>query len=134
VFALFTSPFPTRPEGTLSDVDWYLDRAEQVGDLRRELSQYLERHGLPGSHEQIADAELIVSEAVGNAIRHTGGPVWVSLTWSTELPVLRVYDIGIGVDTGGPTADQHPYPDPDTDDLMAESGRGLLIIQALAPR
>ena len=47
----------------------------------------------------IADAELIVSEAVGNAIRHTGGPVWVSLSWTTERPVLQVYDIGPGFDS-----------------------------------
>ena len=110
-------------------MDWYLDRSELVGDLRRELGQYLERHAVPGSAEQIADAELIVSEAVGNAIRHTGGPVWVSLAWSTEQPVLRVYDIGAGFDTGTTAAEV----DDDPDDVMADSGRGLMIIQALAP-
>jgi hypothetical protein len=70
-------------------VDGYLDRPELVSDLRRELGQYLERHAVPGSHEKIADAELIASEAVSNAIRHAAGPVWVSLGWSTELPVPR---------------------------------------------
>jgi anti-sigma regulatory factor (Ser/Thr protein kinase) len=110
-------------------VDWYLDRSALVGDLRRELGQYLERHAVPGSAEQIADAELIVSEAVGNAIRHTGGPVWVSLAWSTEQPVLRVYDIGGGFDTGTTAAEVADDPD----DVMADSGRGLMIIQALAP-
>ncbi|HYN65333.1 MAG TPA: ATP-binding protein [Ornithinibacter sp.] len=109
-------------------MDWYLDRSEQVGDLRRELSGYLTRHAVPGSDAQIADAELIVSEAVGNAIRHTGGPVWLSLAWNTELPVLRVYDIGAGFDT-----DRLPSPDADPEALLADSGRGLLIIQALAP-
>ena len=75
-------------------------------------------------------AELIVSEAVGNAIRHTGGPVWVSLAWSTERPVLRVYDIGAGFDPSSTAAEG----DDDTDELMADSGRGLMIIQALAPK
>ena len=54
----------------------------------------------PAATTSIADAELIVSEAVGNAIRHTGGPVWVSLGWTSELPVLQVYDIGPGFDAG----------------------------------
>jgi anti-sigma regulatory factor (Ser/Thr protein kinase) len=125
-------------------VDWYLDRRELVGDLRRELGQYLERHAVPGSADEISDAELIVSEAVGNAIRHTGGPVWVSLSWTTELPVLQVYDIGPGFDAGGLTAAPRippPAVDPESlddeltalDEMMADSGRGLLIIQALAP-
>ncbi len=127
-------------------MDWYLDRRELVGDLRRELGRYLERHAEPGSDDQIADAELIVSEAVGNAIRHTGGPVWVSLSWSTALPVLQVYDIGPGFDSaelaaaaaGNPSAST-ATPDPGTTDdaaldaMMSDSGRGLLIIQALSP-
>ena len=97
-----------------------------------------------GSDDRIADAELIVSEAVGNAVRHTGGPVWVSLAWSTELPVLRVYDIGPGFDTddlpapataamAGGTLDEHGGDDLDDGVLLVDSGRGLLIIQALAP-
>ncbi|HET7823107.1 MAG TPA: methanogen output domain 1-containing protein [Ornithinibacter sp.] len=127
-------------------MDWYLDRRELVGDLRRELGQYLERHAVPGSADEITDAELIVSEAVGNAIRHTGGPVWVSLSWATELPVLQVYDIGPGFDSGALTAaprlpasvavmDPGTFDDEltDLDAAMADSGRGLLIIQALAP-
>ena len=135
---------------TLCPVDWYLDRADLVGDLRRELGQYLERHAVPGSDDGIADAELIVSEAVGNAIRHTGGPVWVSLGWTSELPVLQVYDIGPGFDAGtlsasgvdGPGCDGRTWGTPTStstscsttlDSLVADSGRGLLIIQALAP-
>ena len=127
-------------------MDWYLDRADLVGDLRRELAQYLQRHAVPGSDDGIADAELIVSEAVGNAIRHTGGPVWVSLGWTSELPVLRVYDIGPGFDagtlpaSGGSARVTEDVEDPDVDALLetldslaADSGRGLLIIQALAP-
>jgi anti-sigma regulatory factor (Ser/Thr protein kinase) len=120
-------------------VDWYLDRRELVGDLRRELTRYLARHAVPGSADEIADAELIVSEAVGNAIRHTGGPVWVSLSWTTELPALKVYDIGPGFDTAALTAAPRPPAsvavlEPETlEEEMTDSGRGLLIIQALAP-
>ncbi len=118
-------------------MDWYLDRRELVGDLRREVTQYLERHAVPGSDDEIADAELIVSEAVGNAVRHTAGPVWVSLGWSTQLPVLEVYDIGPGFDADqlraapvAPESDALGDTDPE---LLADSGRGLQIITALAP-
>ena len=137
---------PGGARSTLGGVDWYLDRAELVGDLRRELGQYLQRHAVPGSDDSIADAELIVSEAVGNAIRHTGGPVWVSLGWTTELPVLKVYDIGPGFDAGtlrgtgaigprrrGPRRTPTSTPPRHPRQLVADSGRGLLIIQALAP-
>lgn len=119
-------------------MDWYLDRRELVGDLRRELSRYLRRHAAPGSDDAIADAELIVSEAVSNAIRHTDGPVWVSLSWAAELPVLRVYDIGPGFDAravgAAPVASASTAllaTDPDA--VLTDSGRGLFIIQALAP-
>ena len=81
-------------------MDWYLDGGEQLAELRHELVRYLERHAAGGDEEAIADAELIASEAVGNAMRHTGGPVWVSLTWGEENPVLSVHDVGPGFDPG----------------------------------
>jgi anti-sigma regulatory factor (Ser/Thr protein kinase) len=123
-------------------VDWYLDRSESVGDLRREIGLYLTRHAASGSEDEIADAELIVSEAVGNAVRHGGGPVWVALDWGGTMPVLRVHDLGPGFDPstvatdprGGAPASVPGDPhglDPDA--VLADNGRGLLIIQALSP-
>ena len=126
-------------------MDWYLDRADQLGQLRHELVEYLARHAAAGSEAGIDDAELVFSEAVGNALRHTGGPVWVSLTWSTDMPALRVYDVGSGFDLAqhsvlAPTTNgARPFPLPDDDSaaalesLMEESGRGLMLIRALAP-
>ena len=127
-------------------MDWFLGAAEQVSDFRRELTRHLTRHGAAGSGGAIADARLVASEAVGNAFRHTGGPVWVSLSWTSEFPVLQVLDIGPGFDTGSLTAaDADPARDgPDgrraaaarslgSVGLDVESGRGLLIIQAAAP-
>lgn len=107
-------------------MDWYLDRADHLGELRHEVVAYLGRHAVPGSEEAIWDAELVLAEAVGNAFRHTGGPVWVSLAWSSEHPVLQVFDLGPGFDVvalGGP-----PRGAPQ----LAESGRGLLIMGSLA--
>jgi anti-sigma regulatory factor (Ser/Thr protein kinase) len=128
-------------------MDWFLEAADQVGDFRRELGGYLARHAAPGNQGTIEDAELVASEAVGNAIRHTSGPVWVSLSWTSELPLLRVHDIGPGFDTGllRSTHDLHPeaggdgvprgaVPSPEGSVEEGESGRGLFIIQALAPK
>ncbi len=109
-------------------MDWYLDRVEHVSELRHEVVRHLARHAVPGSEEAVADAELVVSEAVGNSFRHTGGPTWVSLSWTSEVPVLRVYDIGPGFEVPQGEAGLALPPDPDQ-----ESGRGLLIMRMLAP-
>jgi len=129
-------------------MDWFLGGADQVGDFRRDLVRHLTRHAAPGSDDAIADARLVASEAVGNAVRHTGGPVWVSLTWTSELPVLQVFDIGPGFDLGSlERVEDGPVPGPGlagdvlgestvlvaNPQLEAESGRGLLIMQVLAP-
>lgn len=126
-------------------MDWYLERADQLGELRHELVAYLARHAAPGSQAGIDDAELVFSEAVGNALRHTGGPVWVSLTWSAEMPALLVYDVGNGFDLAQQAglspdpsrAQSFPGPEDDSEvvleSLMEESGRGLMLIRALAP-
>ena len=115
-------------------VDWYLDRGDQLAELRHELVGYLERHAAHGNEDGIADAELVASEAVGNAMRHTGGPVWVSLTWGAERPVLSVHDVGPGFDPEVvESVRRSNRPDGDREREMDESGRGLLIVQALAP-
>ena len=127
-------------------VDWYLDHPDQLGELRHELVAYLTRHAVADSGGDIEDSELVVSEAVGNAMRHTSGPVWVSLAWASEHPTLTVYDVGPGFDPaevrvagsepGLPVAAAAGAHDSDIDphELIEDSGRGLLIMSALAPR
>lgn len=131
-------------------MDWYLDHPDQVGELRHELTAYLRRHAVAGSMEEVEDSELIASEAVGNAIRHTGGPVWVSLGWAGERPTLTVYDVGAGFDVAGVPGVLGAVPPPrgaaapasrtmtsgtmtDPEALAEDSGRGLTIMVALAP-
>ncbi|MFQ6173016.1 ATP-binding protein [Oryzobacter sp. R7] len=123
-------------------MDWYLERADLVGELRHEVGAFLRRHAVPQSGADVEDAELIVSEAVGNAMRHTGGPVWVALAWTGDHPVLQVLDCGPGFDsellrpsmavstTGGGRDLPRGH-----DELAAEeeSGRGLMIIRLLSP-
>jgi hypothetical protein len=139
-------------------MDWYLEPGEPqaVPALRRDLMAYLSRHSEPGS--DLDAAELLIAEVVGNAARHTAGPVWVSLTWRDRNPVLSVYDLGQGFDParvdgaalprqllpGAPASSTlnagagigaDAAQDPEAVDLEAvlESGRGLLIIRELAP-
>lgn len=136
-------------------VDWYLngDDAQALGALRRELVAYLRRHGEADS--DLDSAELVVGEAVGNAVRHAGGPVWVSLSWREVSPTLTVRDLGPGFDPGllaraagdtlgvldagteGLTGETMDLEDPrvfEADlDVLAEGGRGLFLITHLAP-
>ena len=118
-------------------MDWYLPvgALETLPRMRRELVAYLRRHGEPES--DFDAAELIVAESVGNAVRHTAGPVWVSLTWRDTNPTMSVFDLGPGFDqVPEEKLAGDPGPDPDLVGLEAlpESGRGLFIIQELAPR
>ncbi|HMM95507.1 ATP-binding protein [Phycicoccus sp.] len=111
-------------------MDWYLDRAEQLGDLRREIGRYLARHATADT-EAVEDAELVVSEAVGNAMRHSTGPVWVSLRWTEQHPLLTVYDVGTSAaDLAG--AGRPSVPSLAPDDELPESGRGMALIRHLA--
>ena len=116
-------------------VDWYVPEGalEALPLLRRELVTYLRRHGEPES--DFDAAELLVAESVGNAVRHTSGPVWVSLTWRGTNPTMSVYDLGPGFERL-PEVEPPPPAALSPDDLEAlpESGRGLFIMQELAPR
>lgn len=74
-------------------------------------------------HPQLCDdAALLVTELVSNAVRHAGTPVTVRATLLGGLLRLEVED--------GST---RPVRDK-ADDLMAENGRGLLLVDALADR
>jgi anti-sigma regulatory factor (Ser/Thr protein kinase) len=137
-------------------VDWYLPEGalEALPLLRRDLVAYLRRHG--ESDSNFDAAELLVAESVGNAVRHTAGPVWVSLTWRGTNPTMSVYDVGPGTNqipdeepSGrlalGPrmnsadrraelAEDSGPGPDSVDPEALSESGRGLFIVRELAPR
>jgi DNA-binding NarL/FixJ family response regulator/anti-sigma regulatory factor (Ser/Thr protein kinase) len=102
-------------------VEWALDsaRAEAVTALRREIVAYLRRHGEPDS--DFAGAEVVVAELLTNAFQHAPGPAWVRTSWSRERPRIEVHDLGEGF------AFDASLPEP-----MAEAGRGLFLVNALA--
>jgi anti-sigma regulatory factor (Ser/Thr protein kinase) len=82
---------------------------------------------LAGVVPSVDDAVLVASELVGNAVRHTtGGPDCLTITVDGDQIVVSVHD-----------------PEPDDGrvhlsetaaDPLAESGRGLWLVQTLARR
>src|SRR5690606_37302554 len=93
---------PVRPERPVAvpiargEMDWYLDpeEGEGIGVLRKSIVGYLGRHSSDGS--DLDGAELAVAELLGNAVRHAKGPVWVTVSWPGERPLLEVRDLGPG--------------------------------------
>ncbi len=101
-------------------MDWYLDTSttRNVTDLRHTFEDYLRRHAVPGS--DLDGASLIFAELVTNALRHAGGPAWISLDWSETQPAITVHDLGPGF------ALEISEPE-----LTDEGGRGLFIVSHL---
>jgi anti-sigma regulatory factor (Ser/Thr protein kinase) len=94
--------------------------------VRRELRSWLEEKGFEG--ERVDDARVVVSELVGNSVRH-----------ATPLPVndllvswaLDNCDLVISVADGG---NPHSTPQIVEAERSAISGRGLSIVEALVAR
>lgn len=101
-------------------MDWYVEKENEVSELRRQFSAYIARHAAPDA--DVLGAALTFSELVTNAFEHGGGSVWVSVDWTAELPVLTVRDIGPAFDFAavGSAADHEAR------------GRGLAIAASLA--
>lgn len=92
------------------------------GVARVTLQAVLIAHGIG---ELVDKAALLTTELATNSVQHSKGPALVRLLW--RCPVLRVsvWDTGSGLpDLGKP---QRPSP-------QADTGRGLLILDALADR
>lgn len=87
--------------------------------VRAEVMEMLRHRGAVQS--DVADAELVLGELLGNVVRHTGGDVDVAIDLSGEAPVLHVLDRGPGFTFHA----RLPR------DLMSESGRGLYIAAML---
>jgi anti-sigma regulatory factor (Ser/Thr protein kinase)/predicted ArsR family transcriptional regulator len=103
-------------------LDWLLTPAstEAAAALRIELTALLRRHAQEPA--DVDEARLVVSELVGNAVHHAGGPIWVSLDWTQAQPMLIVHDLGRTFELG-----QLSMPEPDS-----ERGRGLWLVSQLA--
>jgi anti-sigma regulatory factor (Ser/Thr protein kinase) len=87
-----------------------------VAEARRFAHDCLTRWGLD---EQSADVELVVDELVTNAIRHSRGAVTLSIGRRLDRIVVQVQD---------PSPDR---PEQEEQDVLADNGRGLLLVEEL---
>lgn len=75
-----------------------------------------------GKGADYSACETIFGELIGNVVRHAAGPIEVRLDWLADEAVLSVRDWGSAFDFD-PKLPRDP---------LAETGRGLYIICALA--
>jgi phosphoserine phosphatase RsbU/P len=102
---------------------WTFDaeNARAAQETRGEFIKYLRAHATSGD---LAAAELIFGELIGNVVRHAPGPIDVNITWDDVSPTLHVIDRGPGFKR------KASLPE----DALSESGRGLFIVESLSPR
>lgn len=97
--------------------------ASSVAAARRELHAWMQAEGFGA--ETIEDGRLVVSELVGNSVRHarplSDGTILVS--WRHDRGGIRV-----SVTDGGSGSRPHAVRAP----VSALSGRGMSIVEALA--
>lgn len=110
-------PEPGKPQHRTWNVDARVERAAR--GVKRALLWELGTHALPG--EDLSAAELVFSELLGNVARHTPGPAEITLEWHDGSAVIRVRDNGSRFE-----------PPQEAADILAESGRGLLLARAIS--
>jgi anti-sigma regulatory factor (Ser/Thr protein kinase) len=109
--------------GQQSDQQWRFDVGEPAVAyaIQRELVA-LATSGGAASSADIHACELILSELIGNAVRHAPGSLSIALSIDEDGVWLHLIDEGPGFN----------FHSALPDDLWAESGRGLFLIDALA--
>jgi anti-sigma regulatory factor (Ser/Thr protein kinase) len=102
--------------------EWRFASAAEIypSTLHTELMNVLHEFGTPEAEYDAA--ELIFGELISNVIRYASARVTVSLDWTAEFPTLCVAD----GDRYAPPVIALPA------DPLAESGRGLFIVNSLA--
>lgn len=91
----------------------------QVRDARACVREMCAAHHVTG--DRCDDAQLAISELVGNALRHGRQPIEVEVSWTDSGVLMSVAD-------SGPLR-PHLLSAPSG---SAESGRGLQLVQAVA--
>jgi anti-sigma regulatory factor (Ser/Thr protein kinase) len=96
------------------------DDALEATRVRRDFVRVL--RSVHATEPEVADAELVFGELLGNVVRHTGGLVEAALDLTADDPVLHVLDRGPGFTFHARLPN----------DNMSETGRGLYITTRLA--
>ena len=106
-----------------SNLLWLLHAPAAVGIARRRVRAELAEHGLAGP--ALDDVAVVVSELLGNAVRHarpiTGGALLVAWELDGQIVTVKVTD-------GGSAQRVQPC----LTGVMAETGRGLRIVEGLS--
>jgi anti-sigma regulatory factor (Ser/Thr protein kinase) len=97
------------------------DDARTAQVARSSFVAYLRAHDVVEA--DIAGAEIVFGELVGNVVRHAPGPIDVELAWNSATPQLFVRDRGAGFE---PRSTALPADD------YSENGRGLYLIKTFA--
>ncbi|HEY9179312.1 MAG TPA: ATP-binding protein [Candidatus Baltobacteraceae bacterium] len=101
---------------------WEFDSADVAGAKRARSEFVASLHDGCGVGADLADAQIIFDELVGNVVRHAPGPVRIQLDCQETHADLTVENFGAPF-----TLESRPQPDGDE-----ESGRGLWIVRSLA--
>ena len=121
--ALLTVAIDALPNLALAGPNWKFasDDARTAQVARSSFVAYLRAHDV--LETDIAAAEIVFGELVGNVVRHAPGPIDVELAWNVAAPLLVVRDRGAGFE---PRSTALPADD------YSENGRGLYLIKTFA--
>jgi anti-sigma regulatory factor (Ser/Thr protein kinase) len=102
-------------------VEWAFDArdAQAARRTRLDFVAYLQREC---GDVDVSSAELVLGELIGNVARYAPGPAHVAADVADSVVTILVTDGGAGF-----SPKLRPLPD-----LLAERGRGLLIVEGLA--
>ncbi|MCX4632824.1 ATP-binding protein [Streptomyces sp. NBC_01443] len=100
----------------------YANRPETLRRVRSDVALYLNTWGLEGP--VVGDAQSVATELVANAMRHTSSQTIRMSVKRTAWDSVRI--------TVTDSSLKPPVPAAKLGDAVAESGRGLLMVEALA--
>jgi len=105
--------------------EYKLFRLDEVDRVMKEIGQLLVEHSC--SKEKLLDLALCIREGLNNAILHGNGcdetlPACIVLDFVQNDCVFTIKDCGDGI---------QKKENDETEDLLSESGRGLMLMEAL---
>jgi integral membrane sensor domain MASE1/anti-sigma regulatory factor (Ser/Thr protein kinase) len=100
---------------------FHSSHAHSAHTARHDVMQFISTLARPES--DLFTVELIVGELLANTVEHAPGLVTLEVDWSQDAPTVTIVDTGPGL--------EH-FDVKLPGDTLAEDGRGLFLIQALA--